>query len=298
MANSGQGSNQLFRSSFRRIFAFLTFFMLVSLFLFWRIQGERAESMRAKIIDLLPSAIEFGTKPGELIYDFASGIQDIVSSDERISQLEDEVKSLKRWREYAHVIEQENANLRNVAKVVSQTRNMSFTAEVFADTSNHFAQSVLINAGAENGISDGWPATDGLGLVGRVTSVGDSVSRVILLTDPNSRIPVMIEPSGSHALVIGDSSSKPLIQMVQAGEAIALGDRVVTSGVGGVFPSDMLVGYVEQGGADRRLRVNLAADYRKLQFVAILEVELPETITESDGLIVAESLGLDKTALN
>ena len=86
--------------------------------------------------------------------------------------------------------------------------------------------------------------------------------------------------------------------MVQAGEAIALGDRVVTSGVGGVFPSDMLVGYVEQGGTDRRLRVNLAADYRKLQFVAVLEVELPETITESDGLIVAESLGLDKTALN
>ena len=298
MAYSEQGSNQLFRRPFRRIFAFLTFFLLVLLFLFWRIQSERVESLRAKIIDLLPSTIEFGTKPGEFIYDFAAGIQNIVSSDERIEQLEDEVKSLKAWREYARALEQENANLRNVAKVGSQTRDLSFTAEVLADTSSHFAQTVLINAGAENGISEGWPATDGLGLVGRVTSVGDSVSRIILLTDPNSRIPVMIEPSGSHALVIGDNSTSPLIQMVQNGEAIRLGDRVVTSGDGGVFPRNLLVGYVEQRGPDQRLRVNLAANYRKLQFVAVLQVEPPESIIESGDLIVSGSLGLENTISN
>ena len=245
------------------MFVSLILFLLVSIFLFWRIQGERAESMRAKIIDYLPSAIEFGTKPGKVAYDFAEGIQDIVSSEERIKQLEDEVKSLKAWREYARALEKENANLRNIARVGSQTRNSSFTAEVLADTGNYFAQTVLINAGAENGISDGWPATDGLGLVGRVTSVGDSVSRVILLTDPNSRVSVTIEPSGNRALVIGDNSSAPLIQMVQDGESIGLGDRVVTSGAGGVFPSGLLVGYVAQGGTDRRLRVNLAANYRK-----------------------------------
>ena len=298
MAYSEQGSNQLFRRPFRRIFAFLILFLLVLLFLFWRIQSERVESLRAKIIDFLPSAIEFGTKPGEFIYDFVVGIRNIVSSDERIEQLEDEVKSLKAWREYAHALEQENANLRNIAKVGSQTRDLSFTAEVFADTGNHFAQTVLINAGSENGISEGWPATDGLGLVGRVTSVGASVSRVILLTDPNSRIPVLIEPSGSRALVIGDNTSSPLIQMVQNGEAIRLGDRVVTSGVGGVFPRNLLVGYVEQRDPGQRHRVNLAANYRKLQFVAILQVELPEPITESGGLIVAKSLGLENTGSN
>lgn len=280
------------------MFVSLILFLLVSIFLFWRLQGERAESMRAKIIDYLPSAIEFGTKPGKVAYDFAEGIQDIVSSEERIKQLEDEVKSLKAWREYARALEKENANLRNIARVGSQTRNSSFTAEVLADTGNYFAQTVLINAGAENGISDGWPATDGLGLVGRVTSVGDSVSRVILLTDPNSRVSVTIEPSGNRALVIGDNSSAPLIQMVQDGESIGLGDRVVTSGAGGVFPSGLLIGYVAQGGTDRRLRVNLAANYRKLQFVTVLQVESPETITESDGLIVAESVALEKTASN
>lgn len=280
------------------MFVSLILFLLVSIFLFWRLQGERAESMRAKIIDYLPSAIEFGTKPGKVAYDFAEGIQDIVSSEERIKQLEDEVKSLKAWREYARALEKENANLRNIARVGSQTRNSSFTAEVLADTGNYFAQTVLINAGAENGISDGWPATDGLGLVGRVTSVGDSVSRVILLTDPNSRVSVTIEPSGNRALVIGDNSSAPLIQMVQDGESIGLGDRVVTSGAGGVFPSGLLIGYVAQGGTDRRLRVNLAANYRKLQFVTVLQVESPETITESDGLIVAESIALEKTASN
>lgn len=280
------------------MFVSLILFLLVSIFLFWRIQGERAESMRAKIIDYLPSAIEFGTKPGKVAYDFAEGIQDIVSSEERIKQLEDEVKSLKAWREYARALEKENANLRNIARVGSQTRNSGFTAEVLADTGNYFAQTVLINAGAENGISDGWPATDGLGLVGRVTSVGDSVSRVILLTDPNSRVSVTIEPSGNRALVIGDNSSAPLIQMVQDGESIGLGDRVVTSGDGGVFPNGLLVGYVAQGGTDRRLRVNLAANYRKLQFVTVLQVESPEAITESDGLIVAESIALEKTASN
>ena len=44
--------------------------------------------------------------------------------------------------------------------------------------------------------------------------------------------------------------------------------------------------------------MNLAANYRKLQFVAILQVESPETIVESDGLIVTESIGLEKTVSN
>jgi rod shape-determining protein MreC len=59
---------------------------------------------------------------------------------------------------------------------------------------------VLINVGARDGILDGWATMDGLGVVGRVSGVGERTSRVLLLTDSNSRIPVTIQPSGQQAL--------------------------------------------------------------------------------------------------
>jgi rod shape-determining protein MreC len=55
---------------------------------------------------------------------------------------------------------------------------------------------VLLNVGGRDGIVDGWPTMDGLGLVGRVSGVGETDARVILLTDTSSRIPSAIEPSG------------------------------------------------------------------------------------------------------
>jgi rod shape-determining protein MreC len=126
---------------------------------------------------------------------------------------------------------------------------------------------------------------DGLGLVGRISGVGETTSRVILLTDTSSRIPVTVEPSGQRAILTGDNSFYPLLDFLEDRDRVAPGDRVVTAGDGQLFPPGLLVGRVAEG-TDGRLRLRLAADYGQLEFVRVLRSPLVESISDPGGLIV------------
>jgi rod shape-determining protein MreC len=155
---------------------------------------------------------------------------------------------------------------------------------VLADSGSPFRQSVLLNVGARDGIRDGWATMDGIGLVGRISGVGQRTSRVILLTDSNSRIPVTVQPSGQKALLSGDNSPAPPLDFLENPDLVRPGDQVVTSGDGGVFPADLLVGQVALG-SDGRLRVRLSADYERLEFLRVLRSHDIEPITDPGGLV-------------
>jgi rod shape-determining protein MreC len=159
-----------------------------------------------------------------------------------------------------------------------------------ADSASPFRQSVLLNVGARDGIRDGWATMDGIGLVGRISGVGNRTARVIQLTDSNSRIPVTVQPSGQKGLLSGDNTPVPPIEFLEKPDLVRPGDQVVTSGDGGVFPAGLLVGSVVQGN-DRRLRVRLAADYERLEFLRVLRSHEIEPITDPGGLIAAPLAG-------
>jgi rod shape-determining protein MreC len=82
------------------------------------------------------------------------------------------------------------------------------------------------------------------GLVGRLTEVGSRASRVLLITDLNSRIPVIVERTHANAVLAGDNSERPRLLYANEPESLKVGDRVITSGEGGVFPPGLAVGVV------------------------------------------------------
>jgi len=114
------------------------------------------------------------------------------------------------------------------------------------------------------------------------------VFAVFLLTDTSSRIPVTIQPSGQKAILGGDNSLNPLIEFIENPDTVRPGDRVVSSGDGGVFPADLLVGQVALG-SDRRMRVRLAADYGRLEFLRVLRAHSHEDISDPGGLLTPET---------
>ena len=107
---------------------------------------------------------------------------------------------------------------------------------------------------------------------------------MILLTDSNSRVPVTIQPSGQRALLSGDNSALPPVEFLEAPELVRPGDRVVSSGDGKVFPAGLLVGQIV-AGTDRRLRVRLAAEYDRLEFLRVLSRPEGETLADPGGLV-------------
>lgn len=268
----------------RRILIAVLCVVLFGLFLIWRIDSPRVERFRAALIDRVVPSFDWALLPVTKVAGMIEGFQSYARIYEQNQELRRELQQMKAWKEAAVQLEQQNAKLLAQNQVRLDPKLTSVSGVVLADSGSPFRQSVLLNVGERDGIVDGWATMDGLGLVGRISGVGRTTSRVILLTDASSRIPVTIQPSGQRAILAGDNSAAPPIEFLESPEQVRPGDRVVSSGDGGVFPAGLLVGQVAQG-PDRRLRVRLAADYERLDFLRVLRSHAAEQITDAGRLI-------------
>ena len=278
-------SGEEFARPLRRLLVTLLVIACLGLFLVWRIDSPRVERMRSQVVDAVVPRLDWMMTPVTGLVDLAGDFRSYQRIHEQNLELRRELQQMMVWREAALRLEQENAKLRDLNNVSLDPQLTYITGTVMADSGSPFRQSVLLNVGGRDGIIDGWPTMDGIGLVGRVSGVGQTTSRVILLTDTSSRIPVVIQPSGQKAILTGDNSAYPLLDFLDDRDAVRPGDRVVTAGDGQLFPADLFVGRVAQG-TDGRLRLRLAADYERLEFVRVLRSRMVEAIGDPGGLIV------------
>ena len=268
----------------RRLVLGVLIIVFGALFLLWRIDSPRVERFRTAFVDAVVPNMDWAmapvTRASRMIEDFRS----YARIYEQNQELRRELQQMRAWREAALQLEQRNAQLLDLAQVRLDPQLTHVTGVVMADAGSPYRKSVLINVGARDGIVDGWAVMDGLGLAGRIAGVGQRSSRVILLTDTNSRVPVSLQPSGQRALLSGDNGPVPVLEFIESPEDVRPGDRVVSASDGGVFPPGLLVGEVVQG-TDRRLRVRLAADYGRLDFLRVLRSRPAERIDHSGGLL-------------
>ncbi len=257
---------------------------LVAVFAFWRIDSPRAERFRAQIVDAVVPSFEWALVPVTRFVEMAENFQSYANIYEQNQELRRELQEMKIWKEAATQLELENAELRALTNLRVDARLSYVSGVVMADSGTPFRQTVLLNIGARDGLVDGWAAMTGSGLAGRVSGVGERTARVILLTDASSRLPVLIQPSGQTAILMGDNSAAPPLQFIEKPDQVRPGDRVVSSGDGGVLPAGLLVGEVFQG-ADRRLRVRLAADYEYLSFLRVLRSHPGEVVDDTGALV-------------
>ncbi len=268
----------------RRIAIAVLALVLAVTFLIWRIDSPRIERLRGAFIDRFVPTFDWAMVPVTKLLNMVEGAQSYARIYEQNQELRRELQQMKSWKEAAVQLEQQNAKLLAQNQVRLDPKLTSVSGVVLADSGSPFRQSVLLNVGSRDGIVDGWATMDGLGLVGRISGVGKTTSRVVLLTDTSSRVPVTIQPSGQRALLSGDNTGLPPLDFLENPDLVRPGDRVVSSGDGGVFPAGLLVGQVVQG-QDRRLRVRLAADYERLDFLRVLRSHPVEQLRDTGPLV-------------
>ena len=117
-------------------------------------------------------------------------------------------------------------------------------ASIIANSANSWFQSCLLDKGSADGIRKGMAAVTPLGVVGQVVSVTARTAKVLLLTDPNSGIDVLVQRTRSRGIVSGSLENGTVLKYVKRSEDIQEGDRLITSGLDGVFPKGMMVGTV------------------------------------------------------
>ena len=260
----------------------LIFMGLVFVFVLWRVDNTRTELVRTKIIDFVSPLTTPLNYPIKVLGDFVKYFEVYSSLLEENKELKRTLQNMNAWKEKALQLEQKNAQLRALNNVKLSKDLVWVTGEIMADSGSPFYQSGVINIGIKDGIKNGSAAVDGLGLVGRISGIGQNVARVLFLTDISSAIPIKIKRNNQKGLLIGDNSPWPLLEFVEEKALINIGDRVFTSGDGNVFPSGILIGNIFIDNR-KKLRVKPIANFESLEFLRILNArKIVTDWTESD----------------
>ncbi|HLS59104.1 MAG TPA: rod shape-determining protein MreC [Paracoccaceae bacterium] len=270
----------------RRLVVGVIVVLLLGLFFLWRIDNTRVEQLRMDLIDRFVPSFEWTVRPVAAVARMVGEFQSYTQVYQQNEELRRELQAMRGWREAALQLEQKNAQLLALNNVRLNPRLTFVTGEVMADAGGPFRRAALVNIGRADGIRDGAVAMDGLGIVGRIAGTGERASRILFLTDSSSRLPVTVKPSGQRAILAGDNGPLPVLDFLDGTDAVRPGDRVVSSGAGGLFPPDLLVGQVV-AAPDGRLRVHPAADFRRLHFVRVIRPGPSETVSGPGDLIGA-----------
>jgi rod shape-determining protein MreC len=235
------------------------------------------ESLRDRVMDVAAPTLEVLSRPASLLDAAISRARDFVGVYRTNAQLTAENERLLIWQQAALRLASENAELRDLLKLVPEASNSFVTARIIANSGGAYVRSVMVNAGRNNGVFRGQAAITGDGLVGRVTEVGNGAARVLLITDLNSRIPVIVEASRRRAILTGDNSERPSLLNFEAGPAPRIGDRIVTSGQGGVFPPGLPVGTVVAVDSEMA-RVEPYAALSRVEYLRLVDYGLGEAL--------------------
>ena len=268
-------------------FAFL--FLIIAAFaimLLGKADTLVVERARSSVVDVVAPVMDALSRPIATVSEGVDRVNRFFSVYEENAQLREQNARLLEWQSAALALAAENSTFRKMLKFVPE-RGASFAAaRVIGDSGGVFVRSVLINGGTVDGIQKGDAVVNGDGLIGRVAESGHRSGRVLLISDLNSRIPVVGEKSRVRAILAGDNSPLPKLSFLPPNARIEVGDRIVTSGHGGVFPAGLPVGRISAVG-DGGIRVQPFADFYRLEYVRII-TEFPGEVA---GHVVPSSAG-------
>ena len=234
---------------------------------------------RSNIRDLILTVSSTIASPAILLND---GITTIIE----INSLYSELDEYKKQQALSSNIFQELSVLRQQVEIYESDLNIikdddhdSIGAEIFTDSSNRYFSSVLIKAGSNDNLKENNAIVSSKGLLGRISEVGEEVSRGLLLTDISSRVPVSVSSNEIQGILIGQNLKKPRVYYLLNMSSLNEGDLVTTSGKGGIFPSNIPIGTVSnKNQKNKYIEIDLFERINNLSHVRIINYKLEKEI--------------------
>ncbi|GIX31098.1 MAG: cell shape-determining protein MreC [Porticoccaceae bacterium] len=186
-------------------------------------------------------------------------------------------------------ISAENARLRALLGAAELVRDEVRVAELVGVSPDPTRHLVVLDRGARDGVYVGQPVLDGQGLMGQVIEVNESRAHALLITDPSHAVPVQVLRNGLRAIAEGTGDYRRLVlRHISPTADLAVGDRLVTSGLGGRFPPGYPVGIVTEirrdpGEPFLRVTVEPAADVEHSRHLLLVFAERRGALGEDQG---------------
>lgn len=228
------------------------------------------DKLQQSVFDVASPVIDLAQKPISALQDRFAALGEWASVRDDNEALRAENEKLKEWYQAALMLQSENKALRGLLNVDKDQAHNFITTRVLADGSSTYAKSLVIEGGHNAGVMKGQGVVSREGLLGRVIESGSRTSRVLLLQDINSRIPVLVEGSDERAILAGTNTATPALDHLASDNKVQPGQRVITSGLGGLFPYGIPVGETVKN-ADGSVAVRLYATPERSQHVQVVD---------------------------
>jgi rod shape-determining protein MreC len=210
------------------------------------------------------------------VQDFLTAPRDVASLRQRNAELESEVAELQ-----AQVIQlQQRVGETDILAALvdfslAHSENTYKAAAIIGRDPSPFLHYVIINAGSNDGILRGMPVVTDQGLIGRVDAVIADAARVQLITDPASKVNVRLQNAETEASLIGSVTGDVTLDLIPQDINIQPGDLVLTSGLGGGYPPDLIIGQVVNVRSRdfdlfQQATVQPVVDFNRLQIVLVI----------------------------
>lgn len=195
----------------------------------------------------------------------ARWISDSLTTNSRLRQenarLVDEIREMRLRQNWLDALEMENARLRSASQETASMIDRYLVAELLRVGTGSLRHRVIVNRGTKDGVYEGQPALDAHGVFGQVTRVGSASAEIIMISDPAHSLSVLINRTSERTLAYGTGDQGNIVlRFLPSNADVMVGDLVVTSGLGGVFPRGYPVGKVmevmeDPGGQGKRANV-------------------------------------------
>lgn len=186
----------------------------------------------------------------------------------QISRLESDLTSMEEMRK-------ENLRLKRLLNFSEDQPYQKIMAQVVGwDSANEF-KVIRLNKGTNSGIKVMSPVVTDHGLVGYVYRATENYSDVLTILDQNNRVDIVIERTRTHGIVEGVFNFKCALKYITRNEPVEVGDKLITAGVGGIYPKGLKVGMItdiikENFGMTLSIEVVPSVDFDKLEEVVVL----------------------------
>jgi rod shape-determining protein MreC len=201
------------------------------------------------------------------------------SENERLRQ---KIVELEKERNRLLEAEATNQRLQRLLEFRAQLPAGGITASVIATSASSWFKSCLLDKGSADGIRKGMAVLTPLGALGRVIELTAQTAKVLLITDPNSGVDVVVQRTRARGIVSGSLENGPIMKYVKHSEDVQVGDRLITSGVDGVFPKGIMVGAVT---AVRKQTVGLFQQITVLPAVTLDTTEQVLVVNTQDSTL-------------
>ena len=168
----------------------------------------------------------------------------LTSDQETLSELKAENEKLQARNAELEESEQTAKRLQDLLNLQDSYSLQSTGARIISGSTDSWTSSVTINMGSAAGLTVGMPVMASNGVIGQITECGATTSTVRLITDENSSVSAMIQSSRAQGMLVGSATGQLTLDMIATDQTVNVGDVVVTSGLGGVFPKGLPLGKV------------------------------------------------------